>query len=85
MPKYPPIPDENYSRLRAEVRRLVNERGFTVDDLAATAGVSRRNLMSLLNAELRNERPAQGSLALWFHIADTLGVPLSELLKTLDS
>lgn len=84
MPSQPRIPDERFRALRLKVAQLRLERDLTLDALAAEAGMSRRNLTALINGEERNGVPMQGTLAVWYRIAEALDVPLSELVKPLD-
>lgn len=84
MPANPPIPEEEFVRLRIRLGQLRAERGLTYDALAAQAGISRSNLVALETGKPRNGKPVQGSLAIWFRIASALGVPFSELTRALD-
>lgn len=84
MPSNPPIPEEDFVRLRVRLGQLRADRGLTYDALAAQAEVNRSNLVSLETGKPRNGKPVQGSLAVWRRIAAALGVPFSELMKALD-
>ncbi len=85
MPANPPIPEEDFVRLRIRLGQLRAARGLTYDALAAQAGINRSNLVALETGKPRNGRPAQGSLAVWRRIASALGVPFAELMAALDS
>ena len=80
------IPEEDFARLRLHLSQLRAERGLTYYDLAAQAEVSRSLLIALETGTPRAQggRRVQGSLAVWHRIASALGVPLSDLLRTLD-
>jgi DNA-binding XRE family transcriptional regulator len=84
VPTNPPIPEEDFVRLRVRLGQLRAERGLTYDALAAQAGVNRSNLVALETGKPRNGKPVQGSLAVWRRIASALGVRFSELMQTLD-
>lgn len=58
----------------AAIRRLRDERGFSVEELAETAGVSARQLYRIEGGEIAGPR-----LDLLEKIARALGVELSEL------
>ena len=84
MPTNPPIPEAEFIRLRVRLGQLRAERGLTYDALAAQAGISRSNLVALETGKPRNGKPVQGSLAVWLRIARGLGVPFSDLMRSLD-
>lgn len=84
MPTNPPIPEEDFVRLRVRLGQLRAERELTYDTLAAEAGINRSNLVALETGKPRNGKPVQGSLAVWHRIAGALGVPFSELMRALD-
>lgn len=87
MPANPPaIPEEDFARLRLRLGQLRAERGLTYHDLAAQAGISRSMLVALETGtpRTRGGRRVQGSLAAWHRIAGALGVPLSDMLGSLD-
>lgn len=86
MPDASPLPAPDFAALRMHLRRLRNERGWSLDELAARSGVGRSTLSSLESGKSRRNpnRPASnGTLHTWYCIARALDVDLGELLYPL--
>jgi transcriptional regulator with XRE-family HTH domain len=74
-----PSPEAINEHLGRRVKRLRTERGWSLDNLAGTSGVSRSML-----SEIEREK-ANPTLAVTFRIATAFGMTLSELVETPDS
>jgi transcriptional regulator with XRE-family HTH domain len=75
LPDLPPVP--NFAALRDAARQAREDRGYTVEQLAERANLSRDGVLDLLNG------PAEGRIHSWWRLAWALDVEFSDLVATL--